>query len=318
MIGIIFDPAKLTDPAQQKWWQDWQQDADNATATLINRFENWFAGNRGAALTFSFQSRIWKELKDWLMKNVFNEKCAYCERLISGYYGDAEHFRPKGALKFKDDAGELVGASCDVVDPGSGNHFNMTHPGYFWLAYDWRNLVPSCVYCNSGQGKNERFDTAQGHVLMVELDPAAVAAIPPDARPRASRWPRLYYPTPGMLEQLEGPLFLNPLNPPAERDPRRHLRFGHRGTVAALKGSAAALTTMEVFRLKDEELRKARQKAQEDFQSRYYDAMRDFNPQGRKSKAQTVLDEYKAGKHPFSAAALDYYRILYESQPEPV
>jgi hypothetical protein len=40
------------------------------------------------------------------------------------------------------------------------------HPGYYWLAYEWTNLLPSCYDCNSfrrhgtmkaGPGKNERF-----------------------------------------------------------------------------------------------------------------------------------------------------------------
>lgn len=57
---------------------------------------------------------------------LFHFKCAYCE----SFYGhlhpvDVEHYRPKSAV-------EGV--------PG--------HRGYWWLAMDWENLLPSCIDCN--------------------------------------------------------------------------------------------------------------------------------------------------------------------------
>ena len=113
-------------------------------------------------------------------------------------------------------------------------------------------------------------------------------------------------------------MFLNPLNPAEGRNPRNHLRFGHRGTIAALKGSSLGRSSIDVFCLKNEDLREDRQKAQERFRSTYFDAMREFDPESDQSKAQTLLDEYAAGKHPHSAAALDYYEILLIAQPKPV
>jgi uncharacterized protein (TIGR02646 family) len=55
-------------------------------------------------------------------------RCAYCE----AYYGatqpqDTEHYRPKGRIET--DAGRI-------------------QPGYWWLAADWDNLLPSCIDCN--------------------------------------------------------------------------------------------------------------------------------------------------------------------------
>src|ERR1017187_1275078 len=319
MIGIVFDPAKVLDPDQQDWWKRWQQRASDATEKAIDSFEDWLSGPRDEPFHFTFNSPIWRELKDWLLGHVFYDKCAYCECLISGYYGDAEHFRPKGAVKYKDISGEFVKASCEIPDPAGTNVLAMEHPGYFWLADDWRNLVPACVYCNSGEGKNERFDTQSGHFLMIELDEAEALAMPAELRPRASkRWPRRYYHSPATLDKLEGPLLLNPLNPAPGRNPRDHIRFGQRGTVAPLKGSALAERSIEVFGLRKPKLREGRQKAQAIFQSTYFDALREFDPDSGQSKAQALLDEYAAGKHPFSAAALDYYRILYENQPKPI
>src|SRR6266567_3958956 len=143
MIGVIFDPARVQEPEKKDWWKQWQGQADEATDQLIERFEDWLSGERNTPLSFKFQNPIWRRLKDWLMEHVFNDKCAYCERLISGYYGDAEHFRPKGAVNCNDGAGELVKPSGQIPDPANGDVLEMPHPGYFWLAYDWRNLVPS-------------------------------------------------------------------------------------------------------------------------------------------------------------------------------
>jgi len=121
-----------------------------------------------------------------------------------------------------------------------------------------------------------------------------------------------------MLEELEGPLFLNPLNPAPGRNPREHIRFGHRGTVAPVNASALAESTVKIFGLTKPKLREARQKAQEVFRSNYYDALREFDPESGQSKAHTLLNEYAAGKYPFSAAALDYHKILQEAEPEPI
>jgi uncharacterized protein (TIGR02646 family) len=57
---------------------------------------------------------------------LFHGKCAYCE---SSYEStapvDVEHFRPKGRVAEDEN-----------------------HPGYWWLAADWDNLLPSCIDCN--------------------------------------------------------------------------------------------------------------------------------------------------------------------------
>ncbi len=63
------------------------------------------------------------------LEKAFGLKCAYCET----YYGATqpvaiEHFRPKGEV---------------VVDG------KRVPPGYYWLASEWTNLLPSCTDCNS-------------------------------------------------------------------------------------------------------------------------------------------------------------------------
>lgn len=59
------------------------------------------------------------------LEALFHRKCAYCESPLTEVGWDIEHFRPK--KKVSDRTG---------------------HPGYYWLAYTWTNLYPSCGPCN--------------------------------------------------------------------------------------------------------------------------------------------------------------------------
>jgi hypothetical protein len=127
------------------------------------------AGKRNHhSLSVRFQQQDLEGLEGLASREYLSPEVCHCEREISGYYGDAEHYRPKGAVKYKTEAGELEDATCEVLNPRQGRIVTQRHPGYFWLAYDWRNLLPSCVFCNSGQGKNERFD-AEHYIVMVNL-----------------------------------------------------------------------------------------------------------------------------------------------------
>lgn len=63
------------------------------------------------------------------LKSAFNGKCAYCEsKILHVAPPDIEHFRPKGEVAEDD-----------------------THPGYWWLASDWENLLLSCRDCNASR-----------------------------------------------------------------------------------------------------------------------------------------------------------------------
>jgi uncharacterized protein (TIGR02646 family) len=55
-------------------------------------------------------------------------KCAYCESKIFGDGSrEVEHYRPKGGID------------------------GIVHPGYWWLAHDWENLLPTCPACNKSR-----------------------------------------------------------------------------------------------------------------------------------------------------------------------
>jgi len=84
---------------------------------------------------FKFASSIYahESVKQALI-NAQHQKCCFCERII-GNNGDVEHFRPKGA--YQQAKGEPP-----------------QYPGYYWLAYKWKNLYLSCSSCNQRLKKN--------------------------------------------------------------------------------------------------------------------------------------------------------------------
>jgi uncharacterized protein (TIGR02646 family) len=78
---------------------------------------------------------------------IYNFKCAYCETYESE--PEVEHYRPKKSVQ-------------NV--PG--------HLGYYWLCYEWSNLLPACHDCNKRRSKGTHFPIEGVRVLV----PALLAA----------------------------------------------------------------------------------------------------------------------------------------------
>lgn len=70
-----------------------------------------------------------KDSLKWTLKQIYYEKCAFCESYIKNEVGDIEHFRPKNKNKNESKI-------CDK------------RYSYYWLAFSWDNLLPSCSKCN--------------------------------------------------------------------------------------------------------------------------------------------------------------------------
>lgn len=123
----------------------------------------------GGSKDYTFRNEVWSELKQYLFE-LFEGKCAYCEaRVLHVASGDVEHYRPKKRV-----------TECP------------SHPGYYWLAYNVRNLFPCCEKCNRQRAKMNHFPVHD------------------------SIWAR-------QREEIdhERPLLLNPY----DHEPREHLRF---------------------------------------------------------------------------------------------
>ncbi len=138
------------------------------------------------------------------LRSVFNGKCAYCETPESEAAPLlVDHFRPlSGAL--------------DLDGSYSADH-------YWWLAYEWENLLPVCGECASSKGT--RFP--------VEYERSA-------ARQR------------GVELAAEGPQLLDPCGDL----PELHLVYGEDGYVSS--GTVQGRTTIEVLALNRTQLVEAR------------------------------------------------------------
>lgn len=131
------------------------------------------------------------------LQSAFGVKCAYCESRY-GAVGpaDIEHYRPKGAVKLPDGT--------------------LQKPGYFWLASDWANLLPSCIDCNQARG--HEYEDGPGVTGKANQFPLA------DESKRASE--------PG-AETREDPYLLDP----TVDEPDEHLEFIDGGLVRSALGN---------------------------------------------------------------------------------
>jgi uncharacterized protein (TIGR02646 family) len=136
---------------------------------------------------------------------MFGPKCAYCEAYCAGTMKAAvDHYRPKGG-----------------VEEANGT---VRKPGYYWLAADWENLLPSCTDCNSAryhrfpEGRRKTGKAAKFPLL----DEASRARGPGE-------------------EVREEPYLLDP----CRDEPHEHLEFLADGTVRAGKAADAISTRGE-------------------------------------------------------------------------
>lgn len=99
---------------------------------------------------------LYKLYRDALL-DEFHYKCAFCDRSLRAQIkGDVEHIRPKSGVR--DMRGTRVMRRTDST---------RRHPGYWWLAYEWKNLVVACRDCNSAH-KLERFPVERDYYAECE------------------------------------------------------------------------------------------------------------------------------------------------------
>jgi 5-methylcytosine-specific restriction endonuclease McrA len=177
-------------------WKRWLSDCSKAAEELTQQ------GARGEkpAIGDLYKRKSIKDEYFFSAGPPFHGKCAYCEAPIRDYqHGDVEHFRPKAGIT--DENGQpiyLLDQEGQVQIDTDGKP--VKHPGYYWLAYDWTNLVPSCSKCNQD-------DIRQGRRIG-----------------KHTRFPveGLHAQGPKEVDK-EKPLLINPLSEQDEDDPKDHL-----------------------------------------------------------------------------------------------
>ena len=121
------------------------------------------------------------------LETLFHGKCAYCESSYAATQPvDVEHWRPKARV--------------------INNSGKVLRDGYYWLAAQWTNLLPSCIDCNRIREHEilpatTRSNSGKGNLFPLEHD-----------KHRAKK--------PGE-ESRESPLLLHPYLD----EPSKHLRF---------------------------------------------------------------------------------------------
>jgi len=140
------------------------------------------------------------------LRNDFAWKCAYCEKQLEKGSFEVEHYRPKGGV-----------SGCD-------------HPGYWWLALTWTNLLPTCAGCNKGLHQ---------HIVTVSTTLAEVEAMqatkPSQLHGKATQFPvgaaRL------MAEDDEHDVEQPYLIDPTRTDPEPHLRWRADGLLSVVEAA---------------------------------------------------------------------------------
>lgn len=176
-----------TEPSGEHW-DAWKTAAQAETEAAIIEFRR--TGR------YDVKQRLYKAGAPSLVQH-FKRKCGYCESVVvdaTVRNPDVEHYRPKGRLR------EYPGKGVVTDDGGRA------HPGYFWLAYTWSNLLPSCPACNRpGTQTTSRKTVGKW-----------------DFFPIMGR--RVFDPTSDDIDEIEQPQLLNPWRD----DPAEHLTFDDR------------------------------------------------------------------------------------------
>lgn len=143
------------------------------------------------------------------LRRMFGLKCAYCERQLEKGSLEVEHYRPKGGVD-----------GCD-------------HPGYWWLALTWDNLLPACAACNKGLLQ---------HIVTADMTVEDVEAL--QAKKRSDlHGKQTQFPVsqPRLVAQSddhfgEGPLLMDP----TRTDPEPELRWRFDSVFSVVEASQTA------------------------------------------------------------------------------
>jgi uncharacterized protein (TIGR02646 family) len=201
------------------------------------------------------------------LEELFHRKCAYCETPLSEVGWQVEHFRPKNRVAERRD-----------------------HPGYYWLAYEWSNLYPSCAPCNQN----------------LEDKPIWGEPVPGETAGKWDKFPLEVEVNRAMSPEddlgAEKPLLLDPCSD----DPELSLRYTVEGDIGPVPGDRRAEATIQILHLKRRRLRD-RRKQHIDLIVLLLKRLRDFEELGEMATAAELKEDLNrkvfADSSPFAGAA---------------
>lgn len=227
------------------------QEVSDAIVTLLT------TGNRNVMTSDLYRGKT--EQPDGTVKYIvvealmqlYHDKCAYCE--CKEFDPQVEHYRPKNR-----------------VTSARG------HTGYFWLAFEWSNLVSTCFDCNKiGKGKGNRFPLIGGETNRISLAPVLPdgALNPAQIRP--------YLPP----LSTERPYLLHP-----EIDqPEQFFSFNNKGEIKGTDIEDRGKKTIEICNLNRRNLKYRRQKALDFYVTPIKDMLVAFNSNAIDSEGLKAL-----------------------------
>jgi hypothetical protein len=262
------------EPINNSKWNRWCSDCKKATEECVNAHER----GENPGITDLYKRKSIKKEYFFNREAPFFGKCAYCETYITDFqHGDVEHFRPKaGITDENDNPVYLKNNDGTAKKDGAGN--SVPHPGYYWLAYDWTNLLPSCIKCNEADvinnqkiGKHMRFPVKGVHAQKPEELPG------------------------------EQPFLINPASTLEADDPENHLQINtDTGLLEPLTERGEMCIKIFGLNLR-EQLVKDRLRACHEIQNLIFKII--TNP-GRSDEIKSEISAIKEGKRAYTSASL--------------
>ncbi len=253
-------------------WEEWKAKCISTTADNIELFD---AGGE-VKIGDLYKEKYVKDNYYFTEDEPFFGKCVYCETPIYDIFpGDVEHYRPKG--KVTDHLNNIAHIKNeDGTEIKDSNGQSIPHPGYFWLAYEWTNLMPSCTFCNRPKkdfGKRSCFpvENFNRHIVGEEAK--------------------------------ENPLIINPVSDKSEDNPENHLSVDF-DTGLLISKTKKGEMMINIFGLnKRNYIRKGRLTAIRN--AKWTLAELFFNP-GSKDDSLREINEYMEGRRSYSFAFVSY------------
>lgn len=197
------------------------------------------------------------------LTNLYKNKCAICER-DRGFELEVDHYRPKKTRNNQ-----------------TGQQYNQ--PGYYWLCYEWSNLLPLCSKCNGN--KSNKFPlTGWNEVNRISshLNLQAAASY----QPYDSTW----------LHNYEHPLLLNP---ELETIPARHFSYHKNGKI--IGRTSEGIETINICKLNRKDLTRERLKVKRDYIAGIKSALDDFattrDQDGLRGELKMIFKQLKLRCH---------------------
>lgn len=183
--------------------------------------------------------------------DLYKNKCAFCER-SRGTELQVDHYRPKKAR-----------------NNNTNQHYNQ--PGYYWLCYEWSNLIPLCSRCN--QIKSNKFPLMVWSEVNRISDHLNANSLP-TFLPYDLKW----------LQGHEKPFLINP---EYEKNPEKHFIFKSDGTIDGR--TEQGVETINICGLNRRDLRRERLELRQIYVNEIKEAFDDFSNNKDESELRGAL-----------------------------